>query len=203
MPYIFRMAIEAHATGSPVLRPMVFEYPDDPAAAQLDMQYMLGSSLLVAPIFSEDGHADYYLPEGRWTDYFSGETKDGGRWYRGEYDYLSLPLYVRPCTFLALGEVDSRPDYDYAKGVELRLYELGEGQTAVCEVPTTAGDVTLRATAKREKNVITVQLSKPLSEGHIVLCGIGDVASFEGCAARTSGSGTILEPQGTTITVKL
>jgi alpha-D-xyloside xylohydrolase len=203
MPYIFRMAIEAHTTGSPVLRPMVFEYPDDPAVAQMDMQYMLGSSLLVAPIFSEDGHADYYLPEGRWTDYFSGKTKDGGRWYRGEYDYLSLPLYVRPCTFLALGEVDSRPDYDYANGVELRLYELGEARTAVCEVPTTAGDVTLRATAKREKNVITIQLSKPLVEGSIALCGIGTVASFEGCVARTSGSDTILEPLGTTVIVKL
>jgi alpha-D-xyloside xylohydrolase len=203
MPYIFRMAVEARDTGSPVMRPMVFEFPEDPAAAQLDMQYMLGGSLLVAPVFSEEGHADYYLPEGRWTDYFTGEIKAGGRWYGGTYDYLSLPLYVRPCTLLALGAVDSRPDYEYAQGAELRLYELGEGQTAVCEVPTTTGEVALRAVAERKKGLLSIDLSRRLSEGCIVLCGIGSIASVDGGTAKARGADTVIVPQGTRVTVKL
>ena len=62
MPYIYSQAVYAHETGVPVMRPMVFEYPDDPACAYLDMQYMLGKSLLVAPIFNDKGEATYYLP---------------------------------------------------------------------------------------------------------------------------------------------
>ena len=45
------------------------------------MQYMLGDSLLVAPVFAEDGSVDYYLPDGRWTHLLSGEVKEGGRWF--------------------------------------------------------------------------------------------------------------------------
>ena len=56
----------------------------------------------------------YYLPEGRWTDFFTGEIQAGGRYYEGEFDYFSLPLYVRENTLLALGAVNDRPDYDYA-----------------------------------------------------------------------------------------
>jgi alpha-D-xyloside xylohydrolase len=135
MPYIFRAAMEARDTGAPVMRPMVFEYPGDPAAAHLDMQYMLGASLLVAPVFSDDGGVEYYLPEGSWTDFFTGQVKVGGRWHGGRYDYLSLPLYVRPSTLLALGAEDSRPDYDYLEGVELRMYQLEEGRSAVYASP--------------------------------------------------------------------
>ena len=67
MPYLYAKAVEAHEDGTPVMRPMVFEFEDDPACQTLDMQYMLGESLLTAPIFSEDGSAAWYLPEGTWT----------------------------------------------------------------------------------------------------------------------------------------
>lgn len=88
MPYLFRMSMLAHEEGVPVMRPMIFEYPEEIATNYLDMQYMLGDNLLVAPIFNEDGDADYYLPEGIWTDFFTGEIKEGGRWYHGNYDYF-------------------------------------------------------------------------------------------------------------------
>ncbi len=49
----------------PVLRPMVLEFPDDPACTHLDQQYMLGDGLLVAPVFNAGGDTAYYVPEGR------------------------------------------------------------------------------------------------------------------------------------------
>src|SRR3954452_14751239 len=49
MPYLYAAGLEAAAHGTPVLRPMVLEFPDDPAVAHLDRQYMLGPDLLVAP----------------------------------------------------------------------------------------------------------------------------------------------------------
>ena len=67
MPYLFSMAAHARDNGEPVMRAMVLEFPGDPGCEELDRQYMLGESLLVAPIFREDHIAEYYLPAGNWT----------------------------------------------------------------------------------------------------------------------------------------
>ena len=64
MPYIYSLAVAAHKLGIPVMRSMMMEYPHDRNCDYLDMQYMLGDSLLVAPIFNENSIAQYYLPEG-------------------------------------------------------------------------------------------------------------------------------------------
>ena len=96
------------------MRPMVFEFMNDPAVPYLDQQYMLGDALMVAPVFREDKVAQYYLPEGTWTELLTGETKEGGRWYQGTYDYFSMPLYVRENSIVVRGNCDTKPDYDYA-----------------------------------------------------------------------------------------
>ena len=95
VPYLMRLGREAAATGVPVLRPMLLEFPDDPACLTLDRQYMLGDALLVAPVMSDDGTVDYYLPEGRWTHLLSGETRQGPGWFRETCGYDTLPLYLR------------------------------------------------------------------------------------------------------------
>ncbi len=64
MPYLFQLGLTAADTGVPVMRPMALEFPDDPAVAHLDRQYMLGSDLLVAPVFSAEGDVEFYLPGG-------------------------------------------------------------------------------------------------------------------------------------------
>ena len=94
MPYLSDMALEAHEHGIPMLRAMVLEFPDDLTCRALDMQYMLGEALLVAPIFSEDGEVSYYLPDGEWRNLLTGETVSGGGWRQETHGYLSLPLWV-------------------------------------------------------------------------------------------------------------
>jgi len=94
-PYIMQCAREAHEKGVPVLRAMFIEFPNDPACAYLDRQYMLGPDLLVAPVFSESGEVTYYLPEGEWTSLISGETAKGGCWKTEKHGFLSLPLFAR------------------------------------------------------------------------------------------------------------
>ncbi|MCR4763961.1 MAG: alpha-xylosidase [Lachnospiraceae bacterium] len=153
MPYLFLKAVEAHETGIPMLRPMVLEFPEDPACRTLDMQYMLGESLLVAPIFNDHGEAEFYVPEGIWTDYFTGRKYDGGRWYRQCYDYFSLPLLVRPGTVLPVSSHDERPDYDYRDSLILKCYELREGEQVTVEIPSEDG---------REKTPVTVTLTDGL-----------------------------------------
>jgi len=95
MPHILQAAREAHEKGIPVLRAMFIEYPDDPACVYLDRQYMLGSKLLVAPVFREDGEVTYYLPEGEWKQYITGENVKGGRWITEKHGFLSLPLFEK------------------------------------------------------------------------------------------------------------
>ena len=93
MPYIYTKAIETGKSGVPLVRPMVLEYTDDPNCGYLDKQYMFGDSMLVAPILNDQGIGECYLPEGKWTDFFTGEVVDGGKWIKKHYDYLSLPVY--------------------------------------------------------------------------------------------------------------
>ena len=134
MPYLYRNAIETAKTGVPMMRSMVLEFTEDRNCAYLASQYMLGDSLLVAPIFNEDGIAEYYLPEGRWTSLLSGDVKEGGRWYKEKHGYLSIPLYVREGSIVAMGARDDNAVYDYADGTTFQVYALvdgGEAQTTV------------------------------------------------------------------------
>ncbi len=154
MPYLYAAAHEAHEIGTPMMRAMVLEFPDDPGAAALDRQYMLGGSLLVAPVFAENGVVDVYLPPGRWTHLLSGEEKSGG-WHRETHDMFSLPLYVRENTLLPVGAHDDSVDYDHADGVTFELYALGESSSASATVTGKNGE-DLTVTATREGNTITV-----------------------------------------------
>ena len=122
MPYLYRMAVIAHEEGIPMLRPMYMEFPGDPACETLDRQYMLGESLLVAPVFDESGEVQYYLPDGEWTHLLDGRRMTGGRWIREKYDFMSLPLWVRENTLLPVGKSLDQVEYDYADGIELRAY---------------------------------------------------------------------------------
>jgi alpha-D-xyloside xylohydrolase len=56
---------------------------------------MLDPALLVAPVFSENGEAEYYLPAGEWRHLLSDEQAKGPGWRREKYDYFSLPLWVQ------------------------------------------------------------------------------------------------------------
>ncbi|MDP3950917.1 alpha-xylosidase [Microbacterium sp.] len=131
MPYLFQAGQEAAASGIPLMRPMVLEFPDDPGAAQLDRQYMLGSDILVAPVFSESGEVEFYLPAGEWTHLLSGERVSGGGWRRETHGFDSLPLYVRPGAVIPWGARTDRPDYDYHDDLELRVFPGGTGSRTI------------------------------------------------------------------------
>ena len=131
MPYLYQHGLDATRTGVPLMRPMALEFPDDPAAGYLDRQYMLGSSLLVAPVFSADGTVEFYLPSGEWTSLLTGERVTGGTWRRETHGFDSLPLYARPGTVLPWGSRVDSPEYDYHDGLQLRVFAGGTGTASV------------------------------------------------------------------------
>ncbi|MBQ4088513.1 MAG: alpha-xylosidase [Clostridia bacterium] len=147
MPYIYQKAVEANECGAPVMRPMYMEFPDDPGCDMLDRQYMLGDAILVAPVFREDGVVDYYLPAGKWTHLLDGRIVEGGRWMREKYDFMSLPIWVRENSVIAMGARDDTAEYDFEKDVELHCYNVAD--EAHVRVPGKNGETKLDVTVKR------------------------------------------------------
>lgn len=138
MPYLWAKALEAHEQGIPMMRAMHLEFPNDPACETLDRQYMLGDSLLVAPVFTPEGEVTFYVPEGRWTSLIDGRVYEGPRWFTETHGLKSLPLLVRPNSIIAFGQ-DDRPDYDTRNPSQLRWFEPGETAEGVLRGP--AGQV--------------------------------------------------------------
>ncbi|MBT0769031.1 alpha-xylosidase [Kineosporia sp. J2-2] len=153
-PYLLAAGRQAHEHGTPVMRPMILEFPHDPAVPYLDRQYMLGADLLVAPVFSAEGEVEFYLPEGSWANLLTGESVEGGRWLRETHAVDSLPVLVRPGAVLPLGANQERPDSDHLAGLTLlvnpgaaddweRQVDIvdGHGTTVVFTVRREGGEV--------------------------------------------------------------
>jgi alpha-D-xyloside xylohydrolase len=165
MPYLYAAGAEAASTGVPVMRPMALEFPDDPATAYLDRQYMLGPDLLVAPVFSADATVSFYLPAGRWTSLLTGAEIDGGRWVTETHDFDSLPLYVRDGAVLPFGARDDRADYDYLDGLELVAYPTAAGSagetTTTVRVLTPSGREATFTVTRDANGELTASSSEP------------------------------------------
>ncbi len=159
MPYLYRQAVIAHETGVPMLRPMVMEFPEDRSCHPLDLQYMLGDSLLVAPVFNENGEKEFYLPAGIWYNLLTGEMLSGECWHKAVFDYHALPLMVRPNTILPMGSCKDRPDYDYARDVVFCLSCFEDGVCAEIEIPNLRGETVMRADAVRQGNQIILSVT--------------------------------------------
>ncbi|EPT7003495.1 alpha-xylosidase [Cronobacter malonaticus] len=195
MPYLYRQSVSAHECGTPVMRAMMLEFPDDPACDYLDRQYMLGDSVLVAPVFSEAGDVAFYLPPGRWTHLWHNDELDGGRWHKQRHDFLSLPVYVRDNTLLALGNNEQKPDYAWHEGTAFQLFNLADGAEARCEVPAANGETVFTLCVKREGKRLMVE-----GRGHAVgwtLClrNIQQVASVDGASITGSEWGVVVTPE--------
>lgn len=158
MPYLYKTAIQANKTGVPTMRSMVLEFTEDRTCHYVDKQYMLGDSLLVAPIFNEESLADYYLPAGRWTDFFTGEVKEGGRWIQEKHGYLSVPLLVKENSIVAVGAHDDKPDYDYGEDTELRIYEPVADTTVTETVYGMDGSEEIKISVTTEEGRISVSV---------------------------------------------
>ncbi|MDO3408370.1 glycoside hydrolase family 31 protein [Saccharibacillus sp. CPCC 101409] len=96
-PYIMQQMRAAHDKGTPPMRPLFYDYPDDPAAWDVDDQFLLGPDLLVAPVLHAGAAGrGVYLPAGaNWTDAQTGETFAGGQAVEADAPLERIPLYVR------------------------------------------------------------------------------------------------------------
>ena len=94
--YIKQLYDEASENGSPLIRTMFYEFPDDKKCWELQDQYMFGSEYLVAPIFHlNEFKREVYLPEGRWEDTRDGKVYEGGQTIRAAAPIDSIPVFKK------------------------------------------------------------------------------------------------------------
>lgn len=188
MPYLYGQAVENSETGVPVMRSMLLEFPDDPLCETLDRQYMLGDSILVAPIFNEEGIGSFYLPKGKWTHLLTGEVVEGGTWIKEQYDYFSLPLFVRPNTILPVGTSEESPVYDYMDGITFKIYQVDNGAQIKRKLVDAKGN-----------ELGSIKLVRLDNELNVTLDGVN-----KHCQIEVNGSKTIsLKPKANKVTINL
>jgi alpha-glucosidase len=96
LPYWYTLMHEASVTGTPMLRPLVMEFQDDPAVWDLSDQLMVGEHLLVAPVTSPGVIArDVYFPEGLWMDLWTGRLVQGGGVAPVPAPLQRIPVFLR------------------------------------------------------------------------------------------------------------
>jgi alpha-glucosidase len=105
LPYIEGLFHEHRASGAPLMRPLSWHAPGDPAAREIDDQFFLGADLLVAPIVHRgQTRRAVYLPRGKWHPFDGGEPLVGGRHHELELDFATVPAFVRDGAILPLAD---------------------------------------------------------------------------------------------------
>lgn len=158
---------------------------------------------MVAPVFSEAGDVQFYLPEGRWTHLWRNDEVAGCRWHKQQHDVLSLPVYVRDNTLLALGSNSQKPDYAWHEGTAFQLFHLEEGRETFCEVPAADGSVIFTLKAKRTHNTLTVTGEGDARDWTLYLRNIPQIAGVKGGSHISSEWGVVVKAAGNELVIHL
>ena len=101
-PYIHEQVDRAVATGEPIMKPLFFDYPQDQRTYTIKDEWLLGDSLLAAPVLSDGTSRDIHLPAGSWFDSLRHRVVTGPTTLSGYHAGLN-----QTPTFVKLGTRDS------------------------------------------------------------------------------------------------
>ena len=106
LPYLYSLFHQAATSGAPVIRPLYYHYPQDEQAVSVEDEFLVGDTLLSAPIYEEGVISkSVYLPAGIWLDYWSGAEYPGAGWSDIEASLEHWPLFIRGNSILPSGPV--------------------------------------------------------------------------------------------------
>ncbi len=181
MPYLFDEAVNTHETGTPLMRPAFLEFTKDRNTYFLEHEYMLGSKLLVAPIFNAEGNVKYYLPAGKWTNILTEKTYDiskGGEWLAEQYDNLTLPLLARENSVILRNPAAEHAEYDYTDAPDINVYEILDGAEATTRVVDQHGAHAGSVSVTRKGDQVTVTTKGLKGNSKVLIHMDGDVKEF-------------------------
>lgn len=127
LPYIYSYNYNAHITGAPMMRALVFEYPNDKNVFDIKDEYLFGSELLVAPVTAERAtERDVYFPEGKWYDWDYGYCYEGGKSYTVYAPQNRIPVFAKGGAIIPMAkQVYHTNDIDW-KHIDLKIYPSGK-----------------------------------------------------------------------------
>ena len=125
LPYLYSAGYETTREGIPMMRAMLLEYPNDLNVCNLSTQYMLGGSVLVAPVFDQKKH-NVYLPKGSWIDLETGCRLEGNAWIEYPQKIDVIPMFLRENTMMAtLKKVPEHISEENFQGLEIVMNITG------------------------------------------------------------------------------
>ncbi len=128
IPYLYGLLNHAARTGAPIMRPMLWHHANDPVAVACSDQFLLGESLLVAPILRQGRVArSVYLPRGEWFDFWTGELFPGGVHVLRPAPLERIPLLIKAGTILPMTQVRPFIGPREPKTVVLHIWPRDEG----------------------------------------------------------------------------
>lgn len=134
IPYIYTCAAENARTAAPLMRPLFLEFPQDANTFNLRDEWFFGPNVLAAPILTEGGSRDVYLPAGRWYDFNTNESVQGGRKISiVKAPLATIPVYLRAGGILPLGPVLQYTGEKPIDPLEVRVYPGADGAFALYE----------------------------------------------------------------------
>ncbi|HLV97440.1 MAG TPA: TIM-barrel domain-containing protein [Ktedonobacterales bacterium] len=167
LPYLASLAHEASTTGAPMMRPLCWLAPDDPAALDCDDAFLLGNDLLVAPVLEEVASERHVsLPPGEWFDLTSNAVYTGPGRITLPVQLETVPVFVRAGAILPLAEVVQHTDMPSAEPLTLHVYLAQPDQSGTTVLwddddhPQAAARgtfATYRVTAAWEGDTVTVR----------------------------------------------
>lgn len=128
LPYLYTLFWQASQTGAPILRPLLYEYPNDPKTYHLHDQVLLGSHLMAAPVYRPGvEYRAVYLPEGTWFDWWTGEKYNGNQHILAHAPLERMPMYVKAGAIIPMQPVMQYVDEHPIEQLRLRIYPgIGE-----------------------------------------------------------------------------
>ena len=123
LTYIYNLFYRSSKDGLPVVRPLVMEYPEDENTHNLSYQFMVGSDILVAPVYEPDKEKQMvYLPEGTWFNFFTGEQYQGQKYIIADAPLDTMPVFVKGGSIIPLTEVQNYVGEKELSEVEFHIY---------------------------------------------------------------------------------
>ena len=128
LPYLYSMNYRTHKHCLAICEPMYYAYPEEKAAYEVKNQYFFGSELMVAPITSRKNEktnlseVDVWLPEGRWTDIYTGAIYQGPARFKMYRGIESIPVFAKEGAIIPMSADDRNNDSSNPEDMIVRIY---------------------------------------------------------------------------------
>jgi alpha-D-xyloside xylohydrolase len=204
VPYLVSYGWHAAEDGVPLMRPMVMEFPDDPAGYAFDLQYCLGRELLVSPVVDADSWVTTYLPPGRWMDWWTSTVHEGPATLRRQVPLRELPLHVRENSLVILGPVRNHVAERPADPLTIEAFVTTaaaftlrtDAGTVAFQCRRSPGDVVFEASATPATVILRLHHAAPVTT---VVADGRSLARLDGPAFEGGEAGWTVEGPGVVV----